>query len=321
MKKSTFLFNLLATTALATSANASVINGDGWSYDSETGVLEVYATDSNQGYADGDEIHVALSSANVDTENFSSIKFDEGITRVGNFNGSSAYYNRASSLSFPSTLKNIDSDAFRNLWVSDVSFHPATSGLNIGDEAFYNISSLSRVSLPGIKSIGEKAFYQGDLVLENLDDNADFTKFRFRDFTAYCPDTSCVDKIKQTYPEDATNYYIRTYTKDENGVYTFDNSMYASLYDFSQESSCGSRGDTDAYDNCVAMAAEYAANNSITTGGDSGSGGSGSGGSGGNVNNNSGSQSEPKRIYTVEEARQAVEAAGTDTVNFRIRYK
>ncbi|MBR6327448.1 MAG: hypothetical protein IKR60_01050, partial [Alphaproteobacteria bacterium] len=29
----------------------------------------------------------------------------------------------------------------------------------------------------------------------------------------------------------------------------------------------------------------------------------------------------PKRIYTVEEARQAVEAAGTDTVNFRIRYK
>jgi len=28
-----------------------------------------------------------------------------------------------------------------------------------------------------------------------------------------------------------------------------------------------------------------------------------------------------KRIYTVEEARQAVEAAGTDTVNVRIRYK
>jgi len=28
-----------------------------------------------------------------------------------------------------------------------------------------------------------------------------------------------------------------------------------------------------------------------------------------------------KRIYTIEEARQAVEAAGTDTVNFRIRYK
>ncbi|MBP5615991.1 MAG: leucine-rich repeat domain-containing protein [Alphaproteobacteria bacterium] len=28
-----------------------------------------------------------------------------------------------------------------------------------------------------------------------------------------------------------------------------------------------------------------------------------------------------KRIYTVEEARAAVEAAGTDTVNFRIRYK
>ncbi|MBR6327264.1 MAG: hypothetical protein IKR60_00105, partial [Alphaproteobacteria bacterium] len=28
-----------------------------------------------------------------------------------------------------------------------------------------------------------------------------------------------------------------------------------------------------------------------------------------------------KRIYTVEEARATVEAAGTDTVNFRIRYK
>ncbi|MBP5615799.1 MAG: hypothetical protein J6X42_04545, partial [Alphaproteobacteria bacterium] len=27
------------------------------------------------------------------------------------------------------------------------------------------------------------------------------------------------------------------------------------------------------------------------------------------------------RIYTVEEARQAVESAGTDTVKFRIKYK
>ena len=38
-------------------------------------------------------------------------------------------------------------------------------------------------------------------------------------------------------------------------------------------------------------------------------------------NNNEQPTYTPKRIYTVEEARQAVEAAGTDTVNFRIRYK
>ena len=40
MKKSTFIFNLLATTALATSANATVLSGTGWSLDTVTGVLE-----------------------------------------------------------------------------------------------------------------------------------------------------------------------------------------------------------------------------------------------------------------------------------------
>ncbi|MBR6327937.1 MAG: hypothetical protein IKR60_03565, partial [Alphaproteobacteria bacterium] len=43
---------------------------------------------------------------------------------------------------------------------------------------------------------------------------------------------------------------------------------------------------------------------------------SGGTGTGGGSSTGSG-----KRIYTVEEARQAVEAAGTETVNFRIRYK
>ena len=46
-----------------------------------------------------------------------------------------------------------------------------------------------------------------------------------------------------------------------------------------------------------------------------GNGGSGTGTGGGS------STGSGKRIYTVEEARQAVEAAGTETVNFRIRYK
>ena len=42
-----------------------------------------------------------------------------------------------------------------------------------------------------------------------------------------------------------------------------------------------------------------------------------SGGTGGS----DGQDTPKRRIYTLEEARQAVEAAGTDTVNFRIRYK
>ena len=46
------------------------------------------------------------------------------------------------------------------------------------------------------------------------------------------------------------------------------------------------------------------------------------GGNGGNSGTTSGGETQPtRRIYTVEEARQAVEAAGTDTVNVRIRYK
>ena len=41
MKKTTFLFNLLATTAMAAGVKAEVISGEGWSFNTETGLLEV----------------------------------------------------------------------------------------------------------------------------------------------------------------------------------------------------------------------------------------------------------------------------------------
>ncbi|MBP5615803.1 MAG: hypothetical protein J6X42_04565, partial [Alphaproteobacteria bacterium] len=73
---------------------------------------------------------------------------------------------------------------------------------------------------------------------------------------------------------------------------------------------CGTTGTTSQKN--IAVCSQYAKDNEIDLAnvslGGSGNAGGSTTGSG-------------KRIYTVEEARQAVEAAGTDTVNFRIRYK
>ncbi|MBP5616110.1 MAG: hypothetical protein J6X42_06180, partial [Alphaproteobacteria bacterium] len=73
--------------------------------------------------------------------------------------------------------------------------------------------------------------------------------------------------------------------------------------------------DCNSITTCSAFAKDAANNINLASlygapaGGNGGTGGTGS------------STGSGKRIYTVEEARQAVEAAGTDTVNFRIRYK
>jgi len=75
--------------------------------------------------------------------------------------------------------------------------------------------------------------------------------------------------------------------------------------------------DCNSITTCSAFAKDSANNiNLASLYGAPAGGNGGTGGTGG-----SSEQAVPKRIYTVEEARQAVEAAGTETVNFRIRYK
>ncbi|MBR6327341.1 MAG: hypothetical protein IKR60_00505, partial [Alphaproteobacteria bacterium] len=81
---------------------------------------------------------------------------------------------------------------------------------------------------------------------------------------------------------------------------------------------CGTTGTTTQ--KSIAVCSKYAKNNGIDLASlyDRSTSASSNNNSG---NGNSQSAHVARRIYTVEEARQAVEAAGTDTVNFRIRYK
>ena len=160
------------------------------------------------------------------------------------------------------------------------------------------------------------------------------------------------------YPEGKTpptdkfsNTTFISYTKDaESGVYTVGDKMYATAIDLTSptpiecttglrdcqiraltyqgdkcttQTECSnlidmvsdSNYDCNSITTCSAFAKDAANNINLASlygapaGGNGGTGGTGS------------STGSGKRIYTVEEARQAVEAAGTDTVNFRIRYK
>ena len=310
MKKSTFLFNLLATTALATGAHAGVIQGSGWSYDSETGVLEITGYvqyEGVTGHVDGN----SLPGLGAEMSSVTSIRFGEGVTQVSGFNGTNSYY-KLTSVSFPSTLEKIADNAFGDKSnLTSVTFDPGATGLEIG-AAFGGCSNLSQVELPDNVKLATGSFstyYEPSMVfvLGKMDEGElDYYSLSSA-ATIICKDSSCVTAVQNSEGTD----YTPLFAPDESGVYSQVNlssgsqAYYASLEDLLNNSSC------ETYDVCKVLAA---ANNSSTTGG-------GNGGSGGSVNNNSGSQSEPKRIYTLEEARQAVEAAGTETVNFRIRYK
>ena len=174
MKKTTFLFNLLATTAMAAGAKADVISGDGWSFNTETGLLEV-GPDASGGsavYGGGNPPWEQVQLSNI-----TSIKFDEGITYVADFYSDD--YPNVHSVTLPESLESVSS-----------------------------------------------AVPNGAI--------------------AFCPNDDC----KSILAIGGYEGEFGTYTSISNNVHK-----------------------------------------------------------------------EPKRIYTVEEARAAVEAAGTDTVNVRIRYK
>ena len=270
---------------MATCANAGVTSGTGWSFDEDTGVLEITGDISSDGSVDSAN---APWAGQVTPLQIYSINFGEGVTRISGFINTedcddSDDYCNINSVSFPSTLKTIDSGSFQNnASLYSITFDKNATGLSIGDDAFINLSSVS---------------LSGD----------------------FLPDNTSIGQNVFNYFNDGFSF---SYTKDDNGVYKYgEPPHYYSSADrmFScLEGDCIEEG-CETAESCAAVVAVR----NVSTGGtdNGGAGGSGNGDNGGNVNNNSGSQSEPKRIYTVEEARAAVEAAGTDTVNFRIRYK
>ena len=290
----------MATTALATSAHAGVIQGSGWSFDSTTGVLEITGdiqyNDVN-GYVSGDNLP-GFSSSQMSS--VTSIRFGEGVTYVEGFSYGTGY-TYLQSVSFPSTLLGINSYAFDYSSLNSVTFDKDATGMTINGSAFRGCGHLNVLELPDNTSVFPDAFYGTNdlkIVLGDMS-NASLSSGAFSGVgLVFCPDEACKIKVNSMTAYDTDN--IKLYTKDSDGVYKDeDGVMYASAQDMIAGDTCGT------HDACVTALG----------------GNSGSGGSGGNVNNNSGSQSEPKRIYTLEEARQAVEAAGTETVNVRIRYK
>ncbi|MBR6327775.1 MAG: hypothetical protein IKR60_02745 [Alphaproteobacteria bacterium] len=272
MKKSTFIFNLLATTAMATGAKAAVISGDGWSYDEDSHVLSI-TDDRYQDIAYPESYDGGDWRSNV-----SSIKFGPDVTRVVQFNGS--LYES----------------------VGDITFNKNAT-VEIDDYAFNELSSLSFVSLPNNALLGSNLF--SGYGISALDVGTGInpnSQFDLSDFNLYCSGEGC----SGSFDNGATEY-----TRDDDGVYTRDDSMFASVVDMLSDSNA-----CETHDECADLVDP--ADLLTSSGGSNG----GNGGNGGSVgNNNSGSQSEPRRIYTLEQARQAVEAAGTDTVNVRIRYK
>ena len=333
MKKSTFIFNLLATTAMAAGAQADVISGTGWSFNQETGLLKIEAEATNNGAMVGnfDSSAPWVNNGAIGAVNIKKIEFGEGVTSVGGF--SNDWYPGLESVSFPSTLEKIEYYAFDGTPVSDLTFKDGTSNLEIGDYAFNDCLQLSSIELPdnltkigtyaftghniasvtipdNVTSIGDSAFSMssgtftsvvfGNLNFENLELGYESFYDLLSNVTAYCPNEACVNKAYTAGPGEA-----KLYSKDSDGVYTLsDVGMYASIEDMVNDTNM-----CDTHDACVAL---IASRSSISNGnGDNG----GSGGSGDSA------QSEPKRIYTLEEARQAVEASGKETVNVRIRYK
>ena len=303
---------------MATGAKEAVISGDGWSYNPETFILEVTGDiqdgQGRTGYVDGNALSTSLSpafaSAGVSLSSVTSIKFGEGVTNVSNFNG--GYYSSyLQSVSFPSTLEKIADHAFSSdSSLQSVTFDPGATGVEIGGLAFdcYNLYH-KYVELPDNAKVATEAFggAQPKVSLGGMEEDSLSYAGLSSAAAIICRDSSCVQAVENAGGHDN----IPIFAPDASGVYSQVNlssgsqAYYASVEDLLNDNSC------ETYDVCKVLAA---ANNSSTTGG-------GNGGSGGSVNNNSGSQSEPKRIYTLEEARQAVEASGKETVNVRIRYK
>lgn len=87
--------------------------------------------------------------------NWSTIALPSSIVRIGK---SAFYYNNFKSIVLPSSLKIIDSQAFRNSsYLENVTFGDGLE--TIGDSAFYNCQKIKTLAFPGnLQTIGERAF-------------------------------------------------------------------------------------------------------------------------------------------------------------------
>ena len=285
--------------------------------------------------------------------NLTSVTIPDSVTNIREY----AFQNAAklTSVIMPNSITSIGDAAFYNTKLPSVVIPDSVT--SIGKYAFQTNSSLKSVVIPdSVTSIGYMAFMQ-DQRLESVVLPASITiesdAFYNTPSSAqiYCPDQACRTAVKNAGYGGSNFVY---YTKGNDGIYTSGGIMYASAEDM-QTGASASCGNHDA---CVAKVQEYkeakatqmaqngvlcqtkqgclnlmdmvsndtyecttiatcsaAVKNGTITGVNLAAADPVGGSTGGS------SAGSGKRIYTVEEARAAVEAAGTDTVNFRIRYK
>ena len=264
-------------------------------------------------------------------------------------------FNNATSLTsitIPNSVTSIVSDAFKDA-TSLTSITIPDSVTSIGSEAFYGATSVTSLVIPdSVTSIGARAFASTGLTSLVIPDSVtSIPRYTFENMPSngklYCP--TGLDCYSYT----GYSGRIISYTKNaETGVYTIGSKTYASAQDMQSNTTCAvdtgecakkvaqamagsmhcateqacanllkmvsdENYDCNSIKTCSAFAKDSANNINLAS-----LYGAPAGGNGGNSGTTSGGETQPtRRIYTVEEARQAVEAAGTDTVNVRIRYK
>ncbi|MBP5615405.1 MAG: leucine-rich repeat domain-containing protein, partial [Alphaproteobacteria bacterium] len=207
---------------------------------------------------------------------------------------------KITSVNIPDTVTSIGKYAFqatRNLQTISLG----NNITSIGSQAFLE-SGLSSITIPdSVTTIGTSVFRSMEnlesVILGDKVNSIGSASFVGIPATAkiYCQDNdsrgkTCEELIRQNN-QSALNQ-LQLFTRDNSGNMV--------LYDKNTDDTITSNGQT--YADVSALKAALATSGNGNTG-------------------DSGTQTAPKRIYTVEEARQAVEAAGTETVNFRIRYK
>ena len=262
-----------------------------------------------------------------------------------------------SSITLPDTLTTIEGWAF--VGTAKLQNIPLPTGVtSIGQSSFY-MSGLTSIPLTeNLTSIDRSAFGKSTslkaLVIPDSVTSLGYTAVWSVSGTVFCASsTLCSGNAMRDFSGTKQIYSI-----DENGVYKIGDTYYASAEDMSRVTCTGTAASTcslspvactEGYDKCkenalsqmvakgslcttikgcenlIAMVSDSTYNcSSLTTCRNAVKNGTYT------VDLNEGAVAEvvteegthtPKRIYTVEEARAAVEAAGTDTVNVRIRYK
>lgn len=252
-------------------------------------------------------------------KSLTSVVIPDSVTSIN----TSAFYG-ASSLSsvvIPDSVTSIGRSAFQYAR-SLTSVVIPSSVTSIGDYAFLNVPSSAEIFCPNqaCRTKVRNAYYEGtNFTYYTKNTNGVYTvgdtmyasaeDMRARQ-NACTSEAQCREKVQEYKEAKATQMA-------QNGVLCQTKQGCLNLMDLVASSTSCKADEANSYANCSA-----AVKNGTITGVNLAAadpepavvnpGGAGDTGS---------SAGSGKRIYTVEEARQAVEAAGTDTVNFRIRYK